>query len=41
MCNPLQVRIEQGGGFFEVKFDPLTGEVLREKYYVPPEDGDR
>ena len=40
MCNPLQVRIEQGGGFFEVKFDPLTGEVLREKYYVPPEGGD-
>ena len=36
MCNPLQVRIEKGDSFFEVQFDPMTGEILREKFYVPP-----
>lgn len=41
MCNPLQVRIEKGDGFFEVRFDPLTGEIVREKYFVPAEGGDR
>ena len=38
LCNPLQVRIEKGSGFFEVQFDPLTGEIAREKYFVPPEE---
>jgi prepilin-type N-terminal cleavage/methylation domain-containing protein len=41
LCNPLQVRSEQGDGFFQIQFDPLTGEVLREKYYVPPEEKDQ
>ncbi|MCB1099323.1 MAG: prepilin-type N-terminal cleavage/methylation domain-containing protein [Verrucomicrobiales bacterium] len=41
MCNPLQVRSEIGDGFFEIQFDPLTGEVLREKFYVPPEEKDK
>jgi prepilin-type N-terminal cleavage/methylation domain-containing protein len=37
LCNPIQVKTEQGDGFFEIHFDALTGEVLREKYYVPPD----
>jgi type II secretory pathway pseudopilin PulG len=34
MCEPLRIRVEAEGAFFEVEFHPLTGDVKREQSWV-------
>ena len=34
MCEPLRIRVESDGAFFEVEFHPLTGDVKREQSWV-------
>lgn len=34
MCQPLKIRVEAEGSFFEVDFHPLTGDVKSEKSWV-------
>lgn len=35
LCEPLAVRIIEGEGWIEVRFDPLTAGIADESYYIP------
>lgn len=34
MCEPLRIRVEADGSFFEIEFHPLTADIKRERSWV-------